>query len=191
MLKNFFLAVLSVLMVLCFAFQTPPAKLVRTRVEAANVSMSVPKGFHLMNDDEVASKYFSTQRPTAIFTNDNGKIDLGINMTETEWRERDVAMLGKFSKSSIMNAYTKVTIIQEKEVKINGRVFYIIEFVGEIPEDTKAIIAKGKVSRYHYMQYTIANGQQYVFNFNCPSAQKAQWQIPAKNMMNSVRIGIL
>ncbi len=174
--------------ILLFSFQNQPIKLSRVRVENTNVSVSVPKNFHLMTDDEVASKYFSTQRPTAIFTDANNKVDFGINLTETEWRERDVVMLGKFSKASIMNGYPKVTILQEKAVTVHGKQFYLIEFIGEIPEDTKAILNKGKISRYHLMQYTIGYGNQYVFNFNCPSSMKATWQNPARNMMNSIKL---
>jgi hypothetical protein len=158
---------------------------------AEGVSIKMPSNFHEMTDEEIASKYYTSNRPTMMFTDPNGKVDLGLNLTEMEWDEKDVELLHKFYKANINETYPKVTFLRDEVVKINKKKFAIFEFIGEIPADPNAFIPRGTAVKYHYVGYTVHHNRITILNFTCPGRQKDRWREVAKEMMESVRMGVL
>jgi len=171
-------------------YQKPIPKLVRKSL-AEGVSIKMPSNFHEMMDEEIASKYYTSNRPTMMFTDPNGKVDLGLNLTDTEWDEKDLELLHKFYKANINETYPKVTFLRDEIVKINKKKFAIFEFIGEIPADPNAFIPRGTAVKYHYVAYTVHHNRITILNFTCPGRQKDRWREVAKEMIESVRMGVL
>ena len=155
------------------------------------VSMLMPTDFTLMNDDMLAKKYFSPKKPTAMYTNPSGEVDLGVNFTNNYWREQDIPMLKDLYKGSLRANYTKVDFLQEKVVTINKRNFVVLEFVGIVSDDdgkTNALGRKNQISNYNYLMYTVVENRIVVVNFNCPTKYQQEWQVLLPKIMSSVKI---
>ncbi|MFN3316796.1 MAG: hypothetical protein ACK40K_08290 [Raineya sp.] len=154
-------------------------------------SMLMPSDFTLMNDDMLAKKYFSPKKPTAMYTNPSGEIDLGINFTNNFWQEQDIPMLKDLYKGSLRANYTKVEFLQENIVKINKRTYVVLEFIGIVSDDdqkTNAMGRKSQISKYNYLMYTVVENRIVVVNFNCPTKYQSEWQGIMPKIMQSVKI---
>jgi hypothetical protein len=163
-------------------------KLVKTRI-TKEVTISLPQNFSPMTDNDIANKYFTYHKPTAMYTNPDRVVDFGFNQTETRWRMEDLPLLQKFYKSSIVSMYSKVNFIQETTAAINKRNFVVFEFVSELVDEEPNSIKKGAVvKQYSYMQYTIEDNKVLLFNFTCPNQIKNQWQEVARQVMATVKI---
>jgi hypothetical protein len=164
------------------------AKLVKTRV-APGVVVSLPAGFVPMTDDDIARKYPSFRRPTAMYTSTDRNVDFGFNQTETRWRQQDLAMLKDFYKSSILAMHTKVDFIQETVATVNKRDFLVFEFVSEVADDSGSSLSnRAPVRQYSYIQYTVEGNKILIFNFTCPGQLRERWQDVARNVMASIKV---
>lgn len=163
-------------------------KLVKTKI-TKEVTISLPADFVPMTDDDMANKYFTPQKPTAMYTNPDRVVDFGFNQTQTRWRIEDLPLLQKFYKSSIVSMYSKVNFIQETTAIVNKRNFVVFEFVSELVDEDPNSLKKGSVvKQYSYVQYTIENNKILVFNFTCPAQMKNTWQEVARQVMSTIKI---
>jgi hypothetical protein len=164
-------------------------KMVKTKI-TKNITVSLPQPFRPMTDDEIADKYLTAKRPTAMYTNPDRVVDFGFNQTETRWRQSDLPMLKGVYKGSIAGLHGKVTFIQDKISTINDRDFIVFEFVSEVTDtDPEGKPRGGGAKRqYSYLQYTVQGGKILVFNFTCPAQLQAKWQPTAQAIMESIRI---
>ncbi len=156
------------------------------------VSMSIPQNFVLANDDLLARKYFSPKKPTAVYTDPNAQVDVGINFTESYWHEDDIPMLKDLYRASLSATYTRVEFLKETVEYIHKRQYVVFEFVGILEDEAKenAVIEKrrGRVEHYNYLMYTVVNKKIVVANFNCPAKMRNAWQEQVPKMMQSLRI---
>ncbi|QHT70103.1 hypothetical protein GXP67_27380 [Rhodocytophaga rosea] len=182
-MKN--LSILFLLLILC---SFDGVKLKKTKI-TKEVSISLPADFVPMTDDDMANKYFTPQKPTAMYTNPDRVVDFGFNQTQTRWRPEDLPLLQKFYKSSIVSLYSKVNFIQETTTIVNKRNFVVFEFISELVDEDPNSLKKGSVvKQYSYMQYTIENNKVLVFNFTCPANLQPRWQEIARQVMGTVKI---
>jgi hypothetical protein len=163
---------------------TPP-KLVKRKL-SDEVTVKLPEDFRPMTDDEIASRYYTYKKPTAMFTDPNVKISFGLNLNDTEWKYKDLEIMKSFYKSSFMRIFSNVNMIQEKVEKINNYQFAIFEFVSEVKSDEEDIRQLAPVLTYTYILYTIYENKAIVINFSCPEALKDKWQPVAREIMQTV-----
>ena len=152
-----------------------------------HVKVSLPAEFSPMTDDDLAFKYPSTKKPTAMYTDPDRLVDFGLNETRNNWPDNDLELLKKFYKSSMLYLYDTVSFIQEDVKMINNRQFIVFEFVsGSIG---KTIRGSARIRRtYSYIQYTIYEGKILVFNFSCNAIFQSEWEQIAEIIMNSIKI---
>ncbi len=162
-----------------------PPKLVKHKL-SDEVTVKLPEDFRTMTDDEIAARYFTYKKPTAMFTDPNVKVSFGLNMNDTEWKYQDLEMMKSFYKSSFMRIFSNVTMIQEKVEKINNYQFAIFEFVSEVKSDETEVRKLNSVTTYTYILYTIYEKKAIVINFSCPEALKDKWQPVAREIMKTV-----
>lgn len=173
--------------ILTFSNSSPLQNLIKVKVNE-HITMVMPSDFLPMTDDEIADRYFTMKRPMALFTNADKKVDLGVNKSITSWRARDLQIMVDFQKANVFSLYDKVEVINEGIKEVNGRQFAFIEFVSSVDEAEDAIIKKGSIKKYTYIQYTILNGFSLVFNFTCPSNIRNQWQPQMDDIMNNIMV---
>ena len=155
------------------------------------ISISMPKDFILMNDEMLAKKYFTPKKPTAMYTNSSGEVDLGVNITNTYWQPEDVALLKDLFKGSLRANYTKVEFLKEEVVTINKRKYAVLEFIGIVADDDEkanALGRKSSISKYNYMMYTVVENKVVVVNFNCPRKYQQEWGMIVPQIMQTVKI---
>ncbi len=192
---------------MCFV-QTTPFKLVKRNL-CEEVQAKVPDNFHQMTDEELARKYYTYKKPTAMFTDEKGKIDFGVNINDTEWEYKDLPILKSFYKSSLLRTFTTITLekagknqkgedivkekretslemLQEGIKTINKHQFIYFEFLSEVKPDQYAVKQESSMRMYSYMLYTIHKEQALIVNFSCPEYLRKQWQPTAAEMIESV-----
>jgi hypothetical protein len=183
--KKYFYALLAILCLTAFV-DVPALK--RVTIKGGKISISIPKNFYEMNNDEIVAKYFTQKRPVAVFTDPNKTVDIGVNISETPWGEEDIHLLKGFYKTSIKNSYDYVKFLREEIITVNGRKGVVIEFLGQLNQDPNAIIKRGAKSRYHCMFYTVSDYRIISYNFNCPGTDYKTWQPIAQSCMLSIKI---
>lgn len=177
---------MGVFLFLCLLFPSFSAQDLTKVNVTEEITMMIPSNFRLMTDDEVASRYFTTKRPIAIYTNETVVIDLGINKTVTEWIADDLEIMVSFQKSNIYNFYDKIEMISQGIKEINGRKAAYFEFISTIKPDTQSFRAQSPVKKYTYIQYMIVGSHSWVFNFTSPVQLQNEWQPQLADIMNSV-----
>jgi hypothetical protein len=172
------------------AFVQEEPKLSRVKLND-HVSMMLPRDFKPMTDDQIAERYFTYRKPVAMYTNPEGDVDFGLNVTATQWKAEDLEILQRFYKSSINKMYTEVKFEREAIEQINGKKFIVFEFSAVVrPDKNEAMQLKAR-SSYTHIQYTVHNEKVYVFNFTSPYLQRAKWKNTAAEMMKTIKIGTI
>lgn len=163
----------------------PLADLTRVAV-TEEISMMIPTEFRLMTDDEIASTFFSTKRPIAVYTDQSVIIDLGINRSATEWLADDLEIMVSFQKANIYNFYDEIEMISQGVKEVNDRKAAYFEFVSTVKPDGNSMRAQNAVKKYTYIQYMIVGEHSWVFNFTSPVQLQSTWQPQLAEIMDSV-----
>lgn len=150
------------------------------------ITMLIPEDFRLMTDDEVASRYFTTKRPLAIYTDESLLLHLGINQSVTNWSAEDLEIMVSFQKSNIYNLYDEIEMIGEGIKEVNDRKAAYFEFVSVVKPEAQSFRSQRAVKKYTYIQYMIVGDHSWVFNFTSPVQLQGQWQTQLADIMNSV-----
>lgn len=152
------------------------------------ITMMIPSQFRLMTDDEIASRYFSTKRPIAIYTDQSVTIDLGVNKSVTQWSAEDLEIMVSFQKSNIYNFYDEIEMISQGIKEVNGKKAAYFEFVSTVKPDNnnQSFRSQSAVKKYTYIQYMIVGKHSWLFNFTSPIQLQNQWQPQLADIMNSV-----
>lgn len=175
---------LSVVLLLCFAADRP--KLMKIKVNE-EITISVPKDWRPMDDQDIVQRYPSVRAPIAAYTNNERVADFSINISATQWPDDDVALAQKFFKAGVMNVFDRVEMIDEGIHEVRDKKFIFFEFESRINGNRQQEF-QDPVLRYTYIQYLIEPGKALVFSFNCPKGQKAMWQETAREMMKNIKI---
>ena len=166
------------------AFVAPAPKLKKTPV-GKNITLGVPEGFTALPDDGIAAKYPAPRKPLAVFSNPSGRVDVSVAQKPSTFTARDYALLLKIYRASIQNTYSKVEFLTEDIRTINKRDFVALEFVSSL-NDTRRNSNLAPIRRYQFIQYAIQGDQLYVFTFNAPADEQAQWQPTARALMQTI-----
>lgn len=164
-----------------------PPKLIKVKTKDG-ITVSVPKDWHPMDEYDIVQRYPSVRAPLLAYTNEERVADFSINVSATQWPDDDVQLAQKFFKAGVMNMFDRVEMINEGVQEIHGKKFIFFEFESRVEGNRRQEGYKDPVLRYTYIQYLIEPGKALVFSFNCPRAQKEQWQETARLMMKSVRV---
>ncbi len=150
--------------------------------------MEIPSSFIPMDIQQQRIKYVSDRAPIAMFTTEDGRVDLGVNTSSTTWGDSDLAILRDFYRAGIINLYDKTDFSKDTIELINDRKFIVFEFNGTLHPDENSFRNEGSLSKYIYIQYTIYNNNVLLFNFSAPAIQRPKWEATVKEMMTSIKI---
>lgn len=179
-----YLAFLAIILIAGATFAQ--AKLKKTQL-SKEVSVMLPQDFMPMPDDGIARKYPASTRPLAVYTSPNGQIDFSVTQKPSQFKEEDLKMLREFYKANLLERFTKVDFIRQEVSKVKGKEFLVFEFVSTLA-DERGSSNLAPVQKYSVVQYTIHNGQLYIFTLHVPFAMKNDWQSTAREMMGSINI---
>ena len=167
---------------LLFFAEASAQKLVKQKL-ADNISVSLPKDFYPMTDEDKAQRYESARLPIALYTDPDRLVDFGVNRSYSIWQDGDLNLIEEFYQATIMELYDKVEFINKGIKNVNKHDFVYFEFESVVyPEDD----FQGNIAKYTYLMYGLEDGTTYLFNFTCDLGARNQWQKTAHEIMESV-----
>jgi hypothetical protein len=125
----------------------------------------------------------------AVFSNPSGRVDFSVATRPTTFESPDYAVLLQIYKASIQRLYSKVEFLKEDIRTVNKRDFIYFEFVSTVT-DTRRGNQLAPIRKYQVVQYTIQKDQLFVFTFDAPAEEQAQWQATAQAVQNAIELKV-
>ncbi|MBN2008701.1 hypothetical protein JW960_05105 [candidate division KSB1 bacterium] len=172
-----YLAVICI-MVINHTFASTAVNLVSTRVIDDRVEMLVPSNFQIMSEDVLKLKYPSEQRPTKVYTNEAGSVNLAFRLTDSAIPHGDISKGLPVLNTMFSHLYPSAHWLDSQVLSINNRQFGKFELI------TPAV----DTQFYNLMFVCELDGRMLLFTFNCPKNQMKDWRPSAYKIMKSVRI---
>jgi hypothetical protein len=170
--------------ILLISVQVDAQKLVKHKL-TDNISVSLPKDFYTMSDEDKAQRYESARLPIALYTSPDRLADFGVNRSYSTWQQGDLNMVEEFYRASIIELYDKVKFISKGVKSVNKHDFVFFEFESVVyPEND----FQGNIAKYTYLMYGLEEGTTYLFNFTCEMSIRNQYQNIAHQIMESVKL---
>lgn len=164
------------------AFAQPPHNKAKPKLAKRTVSNGVkiklPKEFTPMVDSDIALRYFTHNKPLAMYTSEDRNIGFGFNVATVNWGFGEIELLRKFYKASVLSMFNKVDIIDEGVKTVKGQEYAYLEFTSSVD----------RIKNYFYVQYIVLNNRIFIFHTMCPAHMSKDYQETARAMMNSMKV---
>ena len=142
------------------------------------LTLLIPQGFSIMDEEMLSLKYPSERRPTLVYTNESGSINLAINHTKDRMPQTDIGAFHKQMDGMFRNLYPSATWFESGVIDINGREWLTLNL------RTPAIDTEIR----NIMVGTSVEGRLLLVSFNVTKEQEDQWLEPAKAIVQSLRV---
>jgi hypothetical protein len=142
------------------------------------VELKIPKNFEIMSEELVKLKYPSERRPTLVFSNESGGINVALNLTQNEATQQMIPAYKDNFVQTFQNLYPSAEWKDSGVKIINGRDVGYLELV------TPAI----DTEIYNLIFFTDLDGKLLLCTFNCTKKDMKKWRAVAKEIMNSLKI---
>lgn len=142
------------------------------------VEILLPKGFEIMSGEMLKLKYPSERRPTLVYTDKDGTINVAFNHTTNKATQSQIEAYKNNMVSTFKNLYPSAKWISNGVKVVNGRKVGYMELV------TPAIDQKV----YNLIFFTDLDGRLLLSTFNCVEKKQKDWQSTAHQIMQSTKI---
>jgi len=156
-------------------YKLTQSKLVYREILDETLKILVPDDFVLMDVEMLNLKYPKANRPTLVYTDDNGEVNIAFNYTQNKITPADIPKM----KNSILNQFKQVSsinLINSELRNINNKEFFIMKFYSQAI-DTKV---------YNLMFGTELNGRLLIGTFNCTIDKVQVWKSISEDIINSI-----
>ena len=154
------------------------SKLVRKSVLGGELSILLPDYFNLMAKELVEIKYPSGNRPTEIYSDEQGGVSIGFSHTQNQMELEQLPELMPAFIEQFSNMYPTIKWGKTETKKINGLNCVVLEF------ETPAI----DTEIYNLMGVTVLDGRMLIFTFNCIVPVRSEWEEKANQIINSIKV---
>jgi len=169
------IAVFTVFLATAF---TLPVELEKKSLLDDKVELLVPQDFEIMSEEMMKTKYPSERRPTLVYTNESGGINVALNLTQNPADQGILSLYKDNFVQSFKNAYPSAEWKDSGMKEINGKQVGYLELV------TPAL----DTEIYNLMFFTNLDGKLLLCTFNCTKKSMEEWTPTAKEIMNSLKI---
>jgi hypothetical protein len=142
------------------------------------VELKIPKDFKIMSEELMKLKYPTDKRPTLVYTNESGEINVALNLTQNPATQGAIPFYQEGLVQSFKNLYPVAEWKDSGLKTINGKVVGYIELI------TPAI----DTDIYNLIFITDLDGKLLLCTFNCTKRNMAEWTSTAQDIMNSLKI---
>ncbi|NVO29953.1 hypothetical protein [Hymenobacter lapidiphilus] len=142
------------------------------------VALKIPEGFEIMQEEMLKLKYPAERRPTLVYTNSTGGINVALNLTANKASQELMAAYEENFRQTFTKLYPSAKGMKSGVEVVNGRKVGFIELV------TPAI----DTEIYNLIFFTDVNGQLLLCTFNCTIKDQIAWQPIAKEIMSSLKV---
>lgn len=160
------------------AFALAQENLVLKSVLNNRISILLPESFGNMGMDMIVVKYpMADRRPSEVYTNGTGSINVAFSMTQTQVTEEQLPEVEPVLRNQFSNS-PGVHFISSKIERINGRNFVKVEFFSTAV-DSKV---------YNRLFVTSLDGRMFIGTFNCTERYYKSWEVLAQKIVGSVKV---
>jgi hypothetical protein len=170
--------VIGLLSVILISWTAPTIELEKRKIFEDKVEILIPKEFEVMSEDLMKLKYPSERRPTLVYTDKTGGINVAFNYTASKANQQQIDTYKDAFISMFRNLYPSAEWGDTGIKEINGQKVGYMELV------TPAIDTK----IYNLIFFTDLDGRLLLCTFNCVEKKQKDWIEPAKQIMNSLII---
>jgi hypothetical protein len=142
------------------------------------VEINIPKDFEIMSEELMKVKYPSERRPTLVYSNESGGINVAFNLTQNQANQKLIPAYKDNLVQTLKNTYPSAEWKDSGVKTINGRDIGYLELL--TPALDTAI--------YNLMFFTDLEGKLLLCTFNCTKKNINEWEPVAKIIMNSLKI---
>jgi hypothetical protein len=142
------------------------------------IELKIPADFELMNEEMLKLKYPSERRPTLVYTDKSGGINVALNLTKSKATQDLINSYKDYFVSTFKNLYPTAEWKETGVKVINGRKVGYQELI------TPALDTK----IYNLMFFTDLDGQLLLCTFNCVEKSLKEWEPYAKEIMQSLTL---
>lgn len=142
------------------------------------ISLKIPKDFEIMENEMMELKYPSSNRPTLVYTNESGGINVALNHTQNAANQAAMGEVHKALKGAFTNLYPSADWKGDGVKEINGKKVGYMKLISPAI-DTEI---------YNCMFYTDVDGRLLLCTFNCTINDMDEWATTADQIMNSLTV---
>jgi hypothetical protein len=172
-----FVAVLLTL-VACSSLHAEELALAQQSVLDGRVSLLIPATFKPMSEEMLRTKYPSERRPTLVFTNERGTVNIALNHAKGHMPANQLAAFHASMEGSFKKLYPSAEWFRSEVRKINGRDFFVMEL------RTPAIDTEIR----NIMLGTSLEDRLLLISFNVTTELEGEWLPTANRIIESVRV---
>jgi len=152
--------------------------LIKTAVYSGKVKVFIPDSFSVMTEEMLKLKYPTDNRPTLVYTNESGSVNIVFNHTQNRIKKADYPEFIESFKAALANQYPTAQFYRTGIETINGNSVGIIELI------TPAI----DTDIYNLMWFAELDGRILLISFNCTIDQKDDWIEAANFILESFEL---
>jgi hypothetical protein len=141
------------------------------------VALKIPKEFEVMQEEMLKVKYSAERRPTLVYTNASGGINVALNLTANKASQELMPAYQENFRQTFTKLYPSAKGMKSGLEEVNGRKVGFIELVTPAT-DTEI---------YNLIFFTDVDGQLLLCTFNCTIKDQVIWQPIAKEIMASLK----
>ncbi len=97
------------------------------RLLNGKLTLPIPKSFTSMSEEMLRIKYPSERRPTLVWTNESGSVNVAVNHTLNAVRPDQLPQLLETMESSLKNLHPSATWYRSEVASIEGKEFIVID----------------------------------------------------------------
>lgn len=142
------------------------------------LSLLIPEEFTVMSEEMLSLKYPSSRRPTLVYTNEAGSVNVAINHTQDRMPPASIAAFHRQMDGTFRSLYPSAQWFDSRMTQINGRSWMLLHF------RTPAIDTEVR----NLMVGTSLDGRLLIVSANITRELEDQWLAPAEAIIQSVRI---
>jgi hypothetical protein len=172
-----FVAILLTL-VACSSLHAAEQTLEAKSVLDGKVSLLIPQNFKPMSEEMLTTKYPSERRPTLVYTNEPGSVNLALNHTRNRMPASQLAAFHKSMEGNLKRLYPSAEWFRSEVRKIHGREFFIMEL------RTPAIDTEVR----NIMLGTSLDDRLLLISFNVTKELEREWLATASRIIESVEV---
>jgi len=177
-MKNLKLIVFSLLLLPMFSMTVETIELELKSLLDDKIELKIPKDFGIMSEEMVKLKYPSERRPTLIYSNESGGINVALNLTQSNASQELMQPYLDNLVSTFKNMYPSAEWKDSGIKEINERK------VGYLKLITPAIDTK----IYNVMFFTDLDSKLLLLTFNCTEKDISERELTADEIMSSLKI---
>ena len=155
-----------------------PIDLEKRTILDGKIEILIPADFKQMSPEMLDIKYRGQNRPSLVFTDANGTVNIAFNLLPNLANESNIESYKNSIKASFEKSFPNAEWKGEGVKVINGRK------VGYIKLVTEAIDQKV----YNSLFITHCNGKLLIGTFNCITVLLPDWKSPSEEIIQSLKL---